>query len=63
MRLALFPPVISAPAALAAADAAAWARKRPIALERLDALAAVVEGHADAAVEAKIRELRALLER
>ncbi len=67
-------PVAAAPAALApyvapapaapAADDATWARKRPIALERLDALAAVVEGHADAAaVEAKIRELRALLER
>jgi len=58
-------PVAAAPAAPAApaADDAAWARKRPIALERLDALAAVVEGHADAAVEAKIRELRALLER
>jgi uncharacterized protein (DUF2342 family) len=54
--------VAPAPAA-PAADDAAWARKRPIALERLDALAAVVEGHADAAVEAKIRELRALLER
>jgi len=52
-----------APAPAAPAADAAWARKRPIALERLDALAAVVEGHADAAVEAKIRELRALLER
>ena len=56
-------PAPAVAAAAPAADDAAWARKRPIALERLDALAAVVEGHADAAVEAKIRELRALLER
>ena len=48
-----------APAA-APADDAAWALKRPIALQTLDVLAVTVAGRAD--LEAKIGELRALME-
>ena len=47
-------------AAAAPADDAAWALKRPIALQTLDVLAVTVAGRAD--LEAKIGELRALME-
>ena len=47
-------------AAAPAADDAAWALKRPIALQTLDVLAVTVAGRAD--LEAKIGELRALME-
>ena len=47
-------------AAAAPADDAAWALKRPIALQTLDVLAVTVAGRAD--LEAKISELRALID-
>ena len=47
-------------AAAPAADDAAWALKRPIALQTLDVLAVTVAGRAD--LEAKIGELRALMD-
>ena len=47
-------------AAAAPADDAAWALKRPIALQTLDVLAVTVAGRAD--LEAKIGELRALMD-
>ena len=47
-------------AAAAPADDAAWALKRPIALHTLDVLAVTVAGRAD--LEAKIAELRALMD-
>ena len=47
-------------AAAPAADDAAWALKRPIALQTLDVLAVTVAGRAD--LEAKIGELRALID-
>merc|ERR1719171_2476143 len=57
-------PAAPAPAPVAAAapaaDDAAWALKRPIALQTLDVLAVTVAGRAD--LEAKIAELRALME-
>ena len=55
-------PVAAAPVAAAApaADDAAWALKRPIALQTLDVLAVTVAGRAD--LEAKIGELRALID-
>ena len=49
-----------AAAAAAPADDAAWALKRPIALQTLDVLAVTVAGRAD--LEAKIGELRALMD-
>ena len=56
-------PAAPAPAPVAAAapaaDDAAWALKRPIALQTLDVLAVTVAGRAD--LEAKIGELRALM--
>ena len=55
-------PAAPAPVAAAAApaDDAAWALKRPIALQTLDVLAVTVAGRAD--LEAKIGELRALMD-
>ena len=47
-------------AAAAPADDAAWALKRPIALQTLDVLAVTVAGRTD--LEAKIAELRALMD-
>ena len=47
-------------AAAAPADDATWALKRPIALQTLDVLAVTVAGRAD--LEAKISELRALID-
>ena len=54
------PVAAAAPAAAAPADDAAWALKRPIALQTLDVLAVTVAGRAD--LEAKIGELRALID-
>jgi len=55
------PAPAAAPAAPAAApDDAAWALKQPIAVQTLDMLSGVVAGRAD--LEAKISELRALLD-
>ena len=53
-------PVAAAPVAAAAPADDAWALKRPIALQTLDVLAVTVAGRAD--LEAKIGELRALME-
>merc|ERR1719263_1577065 len=53
-------PVNGAAGAPAPADDAAWALKRPIALQTLDVLAVTVAGRAD--LEAKIGELRALID-
>ena len=53
-------PAAPAAAAAPAADDAAWALKRPIALQTLDVLAVTVAGRAD--LEAKISELRALID-